>query len=191
LLLDQNLPYFPIEISRTGAKGFSNMIFSYGSIPLLITMYMDGYNIGKILILISLFIITFNNDSTYLMRHQLGVLFLAMSFLYNIIGSENRKPNIMIFMTCIILYLIRLVAKSSFVLILVFNKEIFSFYTWYEFLTTKQFGLVYEACKDIMYNGEQSNYLIGNLYTEYIIHIFRLGGILQWIMFYLLSVTIK
>lgn len=95
ILIDKNLPYFPIEISRTGATGFANFIFSWGTIPLLFTTYLEnGYSTRLTLMLVSLIIITFNDDYKYLIRHQIGVLILFLSFLYNIMSEYDIEKLI-------------------------------------------------------------------------------------------------
>src|ERR1041385_4905964 len=158
LYIDSKLPYFPIEISRFSSTGYAKVIFSYGSLPLILTYYLDNmFEFHRITLLVSIFIITFFDDINYLLIHEIGVLLLLLSMFYNSVvttlKSDNIKANIMIFLTCVMLYLIRLVLKSTFVWILVYNKNIFSFTTWYDFFTPNTFALVGHDCINIMYQG--------------------------------------
>lgn len=193
VFIDTHVPYFPIEISRTASGGWAYYILSFGTIPLILTSYADKNKIDetRILMIFSIFIIAYYDDKKYLYEHQIGVLLLMLSFLYNAIKSEHQNANLMIFLTCLIFYILRMIIKASFVLILVFKNDILNFYTWYNFLTTRQFIQVYEVCTDIMYNGDKSNYLKDNTDTIYLLNAFRLCGMIQWIIFWFLSVTVK
>jgi hypothetical protein len=176
--IDTHIPYFPIEISRTASGGLAYYILSIGIPPLILTSYIDNnLTNGRFMMITSLFIIACFDDKTHLYEHLIGVFLLMITFLINAIQSDGKM---VVVLTCFVLYILRIIIKTGFVLIFVFKKN-----------TLNDLGQMFNTIQDIMYNGENAMLLKGNMNKDYIINAFRLCGMIQWMVFWFMSTTIK
>lgn len=188
-----SLPYFPIEISRTAASNpFSYIILFGGAILSVVnliqtlkpqsTLSMFGIILGGAgLVCLAIF-----DDVNHWAMHMLGVLGLMIGSFFAIFFSPaNISPQLKFIYLTLILSLMfsRWIIKTLAVMAFEMGHEdIDSIPALIDFITndsTRRFVL--NKSLDIMYHGENVCRNPGLT-----IPMFKVAGILQWVVFYLL-----
>lgn len=172
-----NVPYFPIEISRTAASGpISSLVFRFGLFSLIVTLLLTGtLNNQTLLLWLSLSMIALFNDKSYFWIHMLGFgIMLALSTYQAI----TRPLSLRLLILALSLYLLRLVGKFMVLVLLEMppcNRV--------DFLSKEYYLAVYHKHMHIMYFGVKS----GLRHPRITMLIFKASAVLQWILLYVLS----
>jgi hypothetical protein len=121
---------------------------------------------------LGLFILALFDDKTNWFLHMSGVLVMLIGALYIVLISNDMWPRLILFASSLILYLARIITKVFIVAT----------------LESKTYSLndIFTKSIDIMYYGATVC-----IYPQYTIPIFRVAGILQWVVFYLILVSIE
>lgn len=173
-ILNCQLPYFPIEISRTAECSECNKwLFFIGSILLGFTMFYTGqFKIKYFTMWVGLVLLSWFDDKEYLLLHLFGVFIMFVGLYISINGSSTPKEDLKLILFAIIIYLIRIVLK----VIVVFLFEI----------DTYSIRDIIEKIILIMYYGGsvcESPFLT--------IMVFRVCGVLQWIVFIMVATVLR
>jgi len=177
-ILYNEIPYFPIEISRTAADGgvITKYIFNIGLTSIIITLFMTN-NVTKetILLWIGLSIIALFDDKQHWIMHNLGVLILfivAMINAYHVGGSAV----LFVFMA-IAINMIRIGFRILVVMYFEMNIGIFDLWNHPKLIYD-----IFNLSKNIMYRGH-----ISCSEPSITVLVFKISGVLQWVSFYALS----
>lgn len=178
LFWDRAVPYFPIEVSRTAAAGPRALaFFRVGMLSLGMTLWSCGllrapYIAGWLsLIAIALF-----DDVHYRVLHSLSVAALGCSALAMLSHSTQWGHDVYYMSMAGTLHLLRWASKLAAMLI---------FEPWPHRsipLITALVKKVMRLHDAILYRGHPAS--AGTLF------VFRCCGVLQWVVFYLLSATL-
>jgi hypothetical protein len=160
-----HVPYFPIEISRLAADGsvYTRNIFSYGLLMLpIIVIVMDEtkrwWTLEFAAAFFSLQLVTFFDDVHYWSIHMLGVAGLGLSATAYVYTHASYRTFFILF-TAGILWCIRLALKLGVL--------------WW----TQPTGTNYPAlARQIMYNGQCER-------SDVVLSVFRVCGVMQWVVF--------
>jgi hypothetical protein len=174
-LIDRNLPYFPIEISRMAASGpLALRTFRVGlSTPLAILIIMEhGMSNGPIWLgWLALQLIIWFDDINYWLGHMAGVTLLGMSTVW----ALYLEPSKWIFFTIAgLLWCLRLAFKAASVWLFELTpneKDVFD---------TRLISRIFDRSLNIMYG-------IGHAPHPLTVASFQLAGGLQWGVFVLLA----
>lgn len=190
------VPYFPIEISRTAAsRPYANFIFALGTTCLIIPMYFDNMleTASYIIMYFGLLFVAIYDDVTAWVPHMCGVVMIIMGFVLNYIreySNTNKSKNdynFRILVIAHILFIFRVLMKVMVILKIELGLPLFRYNTWLSFLIDSLYrDNVFTIAMDIMYNGKKYN-----TYNDTTIMVFKLAGILQWVFFWLLSLTVS
>ena len=151
--IDQSVPYFPIEISRTATGPYSRVLFPLGAFTSLIVAYFEVKTKHYLIVFAGFLLLALVNDKQSWSIHMLGVV-LMFGGIASKIYHDNTKYMTFGLILCI--YMGRIVLKI---------------------LTLTHYGYrIFEKAKDIMYTG--------NADTPAQLLIFKLCGILQWVVLY-------
>jgi hypothetical protein len=169
-----NAPYFPIEISRTAQSSHINLwLFPLGVSLLPCIMIIAGeWNTKYIPSLAGLAILAIFDDKSNLILHQIGVLTMVLGSGYIIAHSDSLWNRFMLLCSSIILYIVRVIMKAFIVAMI--EIDLFSLQS----ILTKSI--------EIMYNGAAAC-----KHPQYTLPIFQVGGLLQWVVFYLIICAIE
>lgn len=177
-LLYNEIPYFPIEISRTAADGgaITKYIFNIGLTSIIITLIMTN-NINKetVLLWIGLSIIALFDDKQHWIMHNIGVLILFIVAILNAYRVGGKA--VLLVLMAIAINVIRIGFRILAVLYFELNLTIIDL--------IKKPTMIYDIftlSKTIMYKG----YHIC-LTPSITIPVFKISGVLQWVSFYTLS----
>lgn len=171
-VIDCNLPYFPIEISRMAASGpFALNIFRIGlSLPLAILLFLleeGGYCTPRWLAWVALQIIIWLDDVHYWGWHMVGVVLLGASAVW---ALYIEPAHLSIFLIAGVIWCIRLALKGMSVWFLELNDN------------ERRISHVFDRSLDIMYGiGYGMNPDPATVVC------FQIAGALQWVVFILLG----
>ncbi len=178
-----NPPYFPIEISRCIASNKESTIIFLTTVLTAATTSVFGdritWNSSILLIFSGLIVLGAADDVSYWLLHMIGVGMVMIGILWNISRYNFGNYRHILFGIAIVLYFTRLIIKAYALYQWEtndFKKEVFKFpiniLGYPEIMKKKAF--------DIMYTGKTNhpNTLKAFAYG---------GGVLQWIVFLLLS----
>ena len=164
------LPYFPIEISRTAeASPYNRILFPIGVICLPLFMYaMNEWSNAYLLALAGLIILAVIDDKTSLMGHQIGVAIMAIGSFYAIFSLDNLRTRLSLLLCAALLFCGRVAMK---VIAVVLFEGLYSF------------SQVKDKCIEIGYNGMTRH-------PQFLIPVFQVCGVMQWLVFYLILTAI-
>lgn len=170
LIKETTLPYFPIEISRTAATGELNKtLFPLGILSLGVTFWMTGeFKLQYILSWIGLIILSYFDDKNYFLLHMFGVFIMIVGVILIGLYSKTRYADLIIVLCAIMIYAVRVVMKLLVVIILEVNSN-----DMFNFIKIKQ------VIEQIMFEGICR-------YPVHTLIVFRICGLLQWILFAML-----
>lgn len=163
-----NLPYFPIEVSRTAASDpLALNAFRIGILTLIFTLQTtEPYHTAKLFVWLALVCIAVFDDENYKMLHVVGLVMLGFGMAWL---AALRKPyGWPILLTAAVIYGIRLVFK-------------FGVLYWFEMDRLDFVGAGHLALA-IMSKGQASC-----KHAPVVLPIFQICGVLQWCCFYALS----
>jgi hypothetical protein len=169
-----SVPYFPIEISRTAQASIINQwVFPIASVLLpLVMVQTNEWDNKYIPSLFGLILLAYFDDKTHLVMHQIGVVIMVFCALNVIIYAPDYWNRFMLFLCALALLLTRIVLK----VFIVSTVELGSYSPQAIMMKSIQ----------IMYDGAYACQ-----YPQYTIPIFQLGGLLQWVTFYLILCSIE
>ena len=170
LFKETTLPYFPIEISRTAATGDLNKtLFPLGILSLGITFWMTGeFKLQYLLSWIGLFILSYFDDEKYFLLHMFGVFIMIVGVILIGLYSKTRYADLIIVLCAMIIYAVRVIMKLLVVMLLEVNAN-----DMFNFIKIKQ------VIDQIMFAGICQ-------YPLQTLTVFRICGVLQWIIFVML-----
>jgi hypothetical protein len=168
---DSTLPYFPIEISRTVASSFwSKTVFTIGilSLSFYLSETLSLFPLWSGLCIVAIF-----DDFHYWYLHMFGALSLFPGALFHVLIKNGTIPQLKMatFACAVSIYVLRLVLK--FIIIFVVELDISVF----QMMDISYWELVISRAKYIMYNGSTNKVTLA---------VFRVAGVMQWLVFYLL-----
>ncbi len=171
-----NIPYFPIEISRTAQASIINQwIFPIACMLLPLFMMLtqiQEWNSKYAPPLFGLIILAYFDDKTYLTMHQIGAAIMVIGACNAIFYSPDWWNRAMLLTCAVALLIVRIVMK----VFIVSTVELNSYSVRAIMMKSIQ----------IMYDGAAVCQ-----YPQYTIPIFQLGGLLQWVVFYLILCAIE
>lgn len=164
------VPYYPIEISRTIAGSpWSQLIFQFGIVSMIIYPF-SAKSFSILFIWLALCIIAFLDDVNHWSFHMFGTLLLTLGSIYHIfITNTNLQTKYILMASVISLYLCRLMLKFLAVAFIELHISLTDF-------NIGQIPIVVDTAKKIMYDGSKD---------EVVLTIFKLTGVMQWMMFWL------
>ncbi len=171
-LLYGNVPYFPIEISRLAASGrIASHIFKFGLaiIPALYVLFpISSDDPVMLFAFLSLQLVTFWNDVDHWFIHMLGVGGICISVTVHVLLTWTRV-KVFILIVAAVIWTVRLILKA--LMVVLYEKP--------EKYTLYSVGM---TAGSIMYTGKCNN--------PYSLHVFRVCGVLQWVVFALFMTII-
>ncbi len=171
-LLYGNVPYFPIEISRLAASGhWASHIFKWGLAVIPILFFVFPISSGDpvlVFIFLNLQLVTFWNDVDHWFIHMLGVVGMGISATVHVLLTWTPEKAF-ILLIAIVIWMVRLILKATMVVLYEAPEK----YTPYS---------VGKRSVSIMYTGKCNN--------PYTLQVFKLCGVLQWIVFALIMTVI-
>lgn len=182
-ILYNEIPYFPIEISRTAADGgvITKYIFNIGLISLIITLlFTNNINKETFVLWFGLSMIAYFDDKQHWVLHNIGVLILFLVAMFNAykIGGES------VLLVLLALSINTLRIGFRFLVVMYFEMNIGISYLWNHPQST--ITEIFNLSKNIMYKG----HLACNN-PSVTIPFFKVSGVLQWVSFYVLSFIFK
>ena len=193
LFIDKSVPYFPIEISRTGTGPYSSLIFKWGAVSLVVSLYLDGamhirqkYSemlSSPVPIWGCLLVIAWFPDHTHLLIHGAGVILLMMCVLLNVLFIGDAQRRLPIVLTALGIESARMALKGYVVLFTELDRNIWSPWTYWNAIWNIN-GLrdeIVEQIMKIMYKGVDYSIL-----PHLTIPVLRVTGVMQWLALYLM-----
>jgi len=184
--VDNSVPYFPIEISRTGTGPWSSIIFKWGAVSLAASLYVDEalhlYS-SAVPIWICIMIIAWFPDHSHLFIHGLGVVLLMFCVFVKVIWKGDVQKSLPIILSAIWIEWFRIFIKGFVVLFTELDRAPWDWKVYWEVITNSN-GLrneMVEQVMNIMFKG--IDYTIVPKLT---IPIMRVTGVMQWLGLYLM-----
>lgn len=167
-LRDPTLPYYPIEISRMAATGDLNKIlFPISIISLGLTLWLTGDFRKCLLSWVGLVILSVFDDKKFLLLHMLGVFVMVIGVI--VIGFNSSTADLVIVMCALMLYVVRIALR----VIVVCSLEYEQGGNLIDILF-----VIKDRMQQIMYVGAAAC-----KYPQHTLMVFRVCGVLQWIIF--------
>lgn len=175
-LCKRSVPYFPIEISRTvAANETTKYAFLFGVVSLLLPIMYTGDYLTYMPVWCALVMLAYYDDKSAWTVHMLGVAMALVCASFRI--YEHGMIGVNIIALASTAYLSRVIIKLVCVNSLEFGRG--SIVLLYD---TKAYKNAFQKSMAITRNGaEKCNY------PRVTLAVFKLGGVLQWLAFYLLS----
>lgn len=187
---NNNLPYFPIEISRTASSNtYSWCILIIGSISSIWHIVYDDVltyhmKIGLGIAWAGLCGLALFDDLSYLRAHMYSSYIMIIGGLYTIYVSPGTSIKVkVIFIACaLLLFISRLVIKTIVIMGIEMEQNLFSIHPWWALATDSGFrNSIKSNIVNIMFNGE-----IACRHAQYTLTLFKATGVMQWLFFYVL-----
>lgn len=168
------VPYFPIEISRTAQSSTINLWLFPLCVMILpcLMVFCGEFHTKYIISLSGLVLLALFDDKRHWLMHIIGVVVMIMGTFYSILYSGESRGRFVLLCCAFILYVTR-IAMKAFIVAFV---EIHSF----------SVSAIMTKSMDIMYYGA-----LYCQYPQYTIPVFQIGGLLQWIVFYMILSAIE
>jgi hypothetical protein len=179
------LPYFPIEISRTAASNpVSRVVLLVGLVTSGLHLLFSSKGYGSYIAWMGMCILSIFDDVEFWFIHMVGsTLAMIGGGIEIYYGNDTTPPHVKTgFLLCaVILYIVRLLLKFVAVLGMEMGHNLFSITLWVNVISDSQLrnSITHRALM-IMYQGKQI------CQYEYSLVIFKVAGILQWVLFYML-----
>lgn len=192
LFVDKSVPYFPIEISRTGTGPYSSLLFKWGAVSLIASLWMDGMVVmpkwpvmlsSPIPIWLCIVVIAWFPDHSHLLIHGAGVAILLLCVSLNAFFVGDIQRRFPIALAALGIEGARLVLKGFVVLFTELDRDIWSPLTYWHVLCNTN-GLrdeIIDQIMNIMFKGTE--YAVVPYLT---IPMMRVTGVMQWLALYLL-----
>lgn len=169
----EKLPYFPIEISRSASSNeLSRFIFMAGMAFMFFPIMYSGELEKYFPVWVSVMILAYFDDKNYWLLHMVGVFLLFVTSFYRIYHCGFREFYIAFI--ALILYVMRVFFK--FFTVAYLEQQIHPFDLPYNLQS------IFDQTKQIMYLGASVC-----RYPEITLSVFRITGVMQWCVFYLLT----
>lgn len=170
--VDKSTPYFPIEISRTATGPVALRVFQIGVSLCTGVLWFESETSTPIWPWLGLLLLAWVDDVTSWSIHMLGVAIMALGTARMVFWYQPHE-HIAIVMCCGVLWFARLLMKWIAVVALEHKQLLWDHRTWHTFTRVTQ------DMKRIMYNGDATHPLT--------IYVFRITGVMQWLVFLLMS----
>ena len=186
-----NLPYFPIEISRTAASGMAPLlVFRTGVTLLLATLYSSKCLDWTTLFLwAGVMVVAFVPDTVHLVVHNLGVLVVFLTagyYVYRHAHSTALPP----LLCAVVIFLLRLAFKM--LVLVIYDKYANAYFLNAGSYVTAIRG-IHKRGSEFMFMGRAA---YGTTLSEAdetawtaISGVFKVCGVMQWVAFYALSLV--
>ena len=163
-LISGKVPFFPIEISRTAASSsLSYLVFNVGILSFIVTVLLVGlFDWNIFLLWIGLSIISIYDDVNHLNAHNLGLVVVAIAAIIRSYTINKWMMSIAAF----IVFVCKIIVK----VLPMYYCEVSSIHD------------IHHRSLEIMYYGSEKS-----LHPNITIPILQVSGVLQWLLFYLLS----
>lgn len=188
---DRSVPYFPIEISRTGAGQHAKSVFKWGALSLIVSLWWenhltvpDSYRSfieSPVLVWLCVLVITWFPDNEHLYIHILGVVALMSCVLLNVLTVGDTRRRLPVMVCALLIEGFRIWIKGFVVLFTEMDHDLFNARPYWDFIWNAN-RLRNEMAKhvlEIMYDGVV-------LVPELTIPIFQVTAVMQWLALYLL-----
>lgn len=174
------LPYYPTEVSRMAASGaLPHLIFTTGLIGLVGTLVLNNaLNQQTGLLWLSLVVIAVFDTVAYPVIHLAGVGGLMTVAVY--CTYRKGRHAVMPLLAALLIYGFRILLKTSVVFFYEMDLSTINAHTLIE---RKFYIILFEKIMNVMHFGVAGC----KLAPERVIPIFKLCGVLQWVVFYALS----
>lgn len=139
-------------------------------LPLLM-MSAGEWQDKYILSIVGLMILAMFDDVRYLALHQIGVTIMGIGALSSIVTASDWKNRLVLLVCAGGLYVCRIIMK---VLMM-----------WIE-VGVLDFSKIFSASIQIMYRGS-----VACVHPQYTLPVFRVCGLMQWLVFYLVLCAIE
>lgn len=159
------IPYFPIEISRSAASPYANIVFKIGVLSLFPTLvYEKMYHL--IGVWIGVLIAAFFDDVNYWTLHTFGVAMIFFSPIpFLNLSHVTFRERLLMLMVGFVIFVVKISFKFLAIWIIELNGEL---------NVTK----IFYTGLQVMYNGSKN---------PGVVVIFQMTGVLQWLSFYIVS----
>jgi len=175
-LYSGNVPYFPIEISRTAASSkWALFVFRVGMCSSIVLVH-HALNYNQILAWFSLVVIAIFDDVAWPGMHIVGLWMLGLS---GVIAAYYSEQGLTLISIAGYVTLVRLMMRGLAILALegLEEKEV-SFNPSLDRTIVVKCIRLFERSSYIMKTGDAD---------EYVLWFFRMSGVLQWVTFLVLS----
>lgn len=173
-----NVPYFPIEISRTAAScAMTKSIFLLTAVTLggtLLQLRAFDNDLDMFGMWVGLFIVAMYPDDESWGAHMFGLAVLVFGFVVKAYKCQNRRHALKIVVSALALYLLRIVLKVAVV--------------WWYCAPTGVMDIAHVSL-GIMFKGASACLATEN--APLLIPVFQMGGLMQFVVFYLLSMVLE
>lgn len=193
---DQSIPYFPIEVSRTGTGPVSSQVFRWGTLSILITLWYENHVThllqwplkvqmlsSPIIIWAWIVLITWFPDNTHNWTHIGLVAGMVFCIFLNVLLVGDIQRRLPIVLCAIGIQSASIVLKGFCVLFTELDQSIFDRKVYWNLLWNENYlqGQVYKQITSIMFKS--TDYAVVPHLT---IPLFRVTGVMQWLAFYLM-----
>lgn len=191
LCVDGEVPYFPIEVSRTAASHYASLVLTCVVAALPFVMACDGnLSVGShhFVAYSGLVVIVLFDDVKYYTLHGLGVLLLALSALVSAIDIKRarlKKNKLKLLVVPFVVYITRIILKVTIVWFLEIQEK-----SHYIPTSLSDLANIVERCRNVGYHGCHPSY-DGCEYPYITTTTFKLAAVGQWVVFYYLFKLFK
>lgn len=180
--VDGSVPYYPIEISRTATGSVSWYVFAYGLTACSGVLWWEirdkliQQHVGIIITWIGLLLLAWVDDVTSWSVHMLGAALLGVGTTMHVLLYHQRE-HLVIVACALFLYAARLVLKTAVVMALELRIPLSA---WSSLATSSEMrAKLITTSLSIMYDG--------NVVNPLTLGVFRTTGVMQWLVFALMS----
>jgi len=191
LFVDRSVPYFPIEISRTGAGPVSNQVFKWGALSIIASLWWENkiqwpsvhLVESPILVWACIVVAAWFPDETHFFIHAVAVCAMVACVVFNVVLVGDMQRRLPIVLCAVGLEGTAILIKGFVVLFTEFDNSLFDFWIYWKAIFNVG-GLRDEIVlhsMNIMFKGV--DYAIVPQLT---VPVLRVTGVMQWIAFYLM-----
>ena len=187
---DRSIPYFPIEVSRTGTGPVSSQVFRYGTLTIGATLWyekhVDAFIKGHVLdspVLVWLWVllIAWFPDDTHNTVHVCAVLGMVMCIFLNVLLIGDTQRRMPIIVCAMAIQGAGIALKAFVVLFTELDRPMWQWRIYWDVLSNPLRSEVYTHVKRIMFESAD-NAIVPHLTLP----LFRVTGVMQWLAFYLM-----
>ena len=168
-LYDGSVPYFPIEISRTATGSIGRIVFPTGVVLVFSFALKEFSTFSQLTPFIGLVVLSVASDTYSWTIHMFGVLLMVIGVIIRVI-SRNSYEHYAIVVCAIGLYLLRIVMK-----VIVTSQDLLG-----DFSSIGSMKTLLLKCTAIMYGGNAT-------YVQ--LTVYRVAGVMQWLVFVMFVVA--
>lgn len=189
---DHSIPYFPIEVSRTGTGPVSSQVFRWGALSIFFTLWYEGHLDalleGKVhplasplLIWMWVVLIAWFPDNTHNLIHIACVMGMVACIFLNVLFLGDTQRRLPIIVCAMGIQSAGIALKAFVVLFTELDRPLWEWRIYYEALFGSLRGEVYAQIKSIMFHSAEHA-----IVPHLTIPLFRVTGVMQWMALYLM-----